>query len=435
MILKLKNKLTLLNSLSKLIVLAIIAFLLPRTISNILIINTDKQLLLYKGTTLEIIDSLSISHFIDESNKERGFGDYGLFKDDYISIFSTDTSFQKNHFEFAEVEIENEIKSYRILNYTFQSGNNHYVMEIGKSIESIVETEYIVRKYVFLALAITIVLSILIDALAFYKIMMPFYQLIDKIKTFDKPEDFKFEKSDTTTYDFIYLENTIYGLLKKIQKLFSQEREFIGNVSHELLTPISIIKSKLDNLLLNSNINDRETFKLIELKKTLHRLTRIVRSLLLMSRIENEEFILDEYIDLNEMCNDLYEEIADRFEAKKIKFKKETDNMPFSIYGNKDLIYTMLFNALTNAAKFTPEKGIVLFQLNSDKKTISIKDNGIGIEKEKLKNIFDRHKSFSKDSNSFGLGLALVKKISECHHIQIAINSSIDKGTELSFHF
>jgi len=432
MAMRLSNKLTLLNTLTKVLIFVAFAFLLPQLISNILIVNTDNRLWLQKESTLQLVDSLGIDNFIDPEYPEEGYGNYGQFQDDFVSIFPNNTTELIDTIEYAEVEIESKVKTYRIISSSFRVKNQTYLLEIGKSIESIFEVEFIIKQYAIILLIIILAITTVFDLITIKQILNPLNQFILKLRHTRKPGVFNYEPIDSTTYDFRYLEKTYLSLMKRIEKSFNQEREFIGNVSHELLTPISIIQTKLENLIINSDLNDEQLIKVIESKKTLGRLTRIVKTLLMISRIENEEYINNKLINLSEICHDLIEEIEIKATSKNQKLSANILLDDIHIKGNKELIFTMLFNLLNNAIKYTPHGGSITIQLEKTENTIlKISDTGIGIPKEKLKDIFSRHKKFSSDSNSFGLGLALVKRISDYHNIKIKINSKEKTGTEI----
>lgn len=436
MILKLTNKLSVFNTLTKLFIIAAFLFLMPQIVSKVSIVNTDNLLWLKKNSFLEIIEKSGIEHFLTKDNITEGYASYGLFKEDYASLIQVDTLSVFDEIEYAEVQIEEDVKSYRVISHSFEYNKNYYFLEIGKSIDSIFETEFILKKYALYVLALALIISIIIDFGIHKKLLLPLEQIVQKLKTIENPSSFDYSRTKTSTYDFRYLENTLHSLMRKIEKSFIQEREFIGNVSHELLTPISIIQTKLDNLLNDSEIKDEHLLKIIESKKTLNRLTRIVRTLLMISRIENEEYLLNNQFSLNELIHDLEEEIKDKAEIKKIRLKITLPNENVPILGNRDLLFTMLFNVISNSIKYTPEEGEIKLNCDiSNQAVLAINDTGIGIPKDQLESIFSRYKKFNSDSNSFGLGLALVKKIADYHKIKIDIYSELEKGTKVRFTF
>ena len=215
--------------------------------------------------------------------------------------------------------------------------------------------------------------------------------------------------------------------MRKIESAFNDEREYISNVSHELLTPVSIIQSKLDNILNDSNLNETDMIKVFESKKTLRRLTNLVRTLLMMSRIENEEYILTEDINVNNTLKSVIEEIEDKIQAKELDLIQEFNANDFIFKGNENLLFTLFYNFINNAIRYTDKGHIKIETFKTDNRfTIKITDTGIGIQKEKIPDIFSRFKNSNETKDSYGLGLALSKKICDYHKIDVEVISDIN---------
>jgi signal transduction histidine kinase len=219
--------------------------------------------------------------------------------------------------------------------------------------------------------------------------------------------------------------------MHKIERAFNDEREYISNISHELLTPISIIRTKLDNFVNSTSLTDEEMVKIIESKVTLGRLTRLVRTLLLMSRIENEEYLLNEEVDINELLQEIGADFKEHFEQKELDFRLEASGVPVKVRGNRELLHILFFNLVNNAIKYTSQGGrITVTQTQRNEiSVVEVADNGIGIAEENLPYIFSRFKKFQESENNFGLGLALVKKIADYHHYRIEAYSKPGQGT------
>jgi signal transduction histidine kinase len=224
--------------------------------------------------------------------------------------------------------------------------------------------------------------------------------------------------------------------MHKIEAAFNDEREYISNVSHELLTPVSIIQSKLDNILNNSELNAADMQKIYESKTTLRRLTNLIRTLLMMSRIENEEYILTEKIDVHSVIKKVSEELEDKFMAKNIELKLQLKLKDFHYEGNENLLFTLFYNFINNAIRYTEQGFVKITTYQKDEKNlVEISDSGIGIKPEKLPHIFSRFKNSNETKDSYGLGLALSKKICDYHNIKVSVNSVVNKGTTFKLEF
>lgn len=288
---RLKYKLIAISALSKIAIMAAILLLIPYMVKQFSINKTDINLERKLDNLFVLIDSLGIDNFI-ENNNSAAFGSYNIFKQDYVSIEPMQTDTLLNYITFSERIVDNDIINYRVLCYSFNIDNNYYLIEIGESVETVFNFEKKIRQFSIIALIALLILSITVEIIFIRVLLKPLDNIIENLKISNIPIVFNYSKVKTNTIDFEYLQQTIHNLMHKIENAFSSEREFIGNVSHELLTPVSIIRSKLDNITNYNNIPEPELKRIYDAKKMLGRLTIMIRSLLLLSRIENSEFNL-----------------------------------------------------------------------------------------------------------------------------------------------
>lgn len=434
---KLKNQLALINTLSKGVIIILAIFVIPWLVRTISIRETDDQLILKLDQVYDLIETNGIEVFIDDENTSQGFGSYNILKEEYISIEEISDTLLYEYIDYQARKIDNEIYDYRVISATFGIEDQVYLLEIGKSINTVISFEKKLKSFAFYLLLILLTISIFIDLSITQILLKPFEKIIEKLKSTQHPKQFDHSLIQTNTSDFNYLQSSIAELMHQIESAFEAEREFIGNVSHELLTPISIIRSKLDNFTANTKLHEEELRKIFEAKQTLSRLTKMVRSLLLLSRIENQEYLKNESIVLSQLLSDILSEFQDRVDIKQQNISFQNTAKDISIKGNAELLRILLSNLISNAIKYTPEKGSISLTLEkqSDQLVLTIEDNGYGISKTELPHIFDRFKKFSKQKESFGLGLALVKQIADYHDIQIQVNSSPESGTHFQLHF
>ena len=268
-----------------------------------------------------------------------------------------------------------------------------------------------------------------------------------------KLEDLEHGESNIEINKSIY--NIRYGLIKdeneevdgmivvfqditEQQKLDNMRKEFVADVSHELKTPITNIKSYAETLL-NAEVEEdmRKTF-LTVIDDECDRMARIVRELLQLSNFDAEKIEWKkENISLNKFIDRIYFKIKISAEEKKQTIIINKYDREIDIFADRDGLEQVLFNILTNAIKYTETGGRI--ELNTVKKggnvIISISDNGIGIPEEDLKRIFERFyrvdKARARELGGTGLGLPIAKQIVESHGGQIFINSEYNKGTTI----
>lgn len=227
----------------------------------------------------------------------------------------------------------------------------------------------------------------------------------------------------------------------KIREEF--RKEFIGNVAHELKTPIFTIQGYIENLI-DGAISDedvRDKF-LNRAKISVERLIYIIKDLDMITKFESGTLNLElDSFDINELVQDVYEQLEIQAQKKEIKliFNK---NYPESIYvnGDKDKIEQVVTNLVINSIKYGTDKGTteVSFEsLTNDKLIVRITDNGDGILKEHLSRLFERFyrvdQSGSRKEGGSGLGLSIVKHIIDAHNENIYIESELGIGSEFSF--
>ena len=239
-------------------------------------------------------------------------------------------------------------------------------------------------------------------------------------------------------------EDDIEGVIVLIQniteqvKLDNMRKEFVANVSHELKTPITSIKS-YSEALLEDNV-DKETSSrfLSVISNEAQRMARLVSDLLQLSKFDiNKTDNKKVEFDLGELVKRTYDKIS--IEADKRGHEVEcyvTADVP-KIYADKDGIEQVLLNVMSNAIKYTPDYGKIKIYVGFvyNHAYVKVIDNGIGIPKKDLKRVFERFyrvdKARSREQGGTGLGLAIAKEIVERNQGSIDINSTEGKGTEL----
>lgn len=427
---KLKSQLVLVNAVSKAAIFLLFVFSIPWVVDRITIKSTDEDLIKKLDQVLNLVETYGIESFIDTEDNLQAFGSYNILKEEYVSIENFPEDSIVNLIAYSKRNIEDETVDYRVLSYSITIDNKNYLIEIGRSIETIVVLKTQMQRYAIIFMLLLLTITVLFEFTIIQYFLRPFDTIIAHLKSTKHPNDFVYHKTKTNTYDFIYLEETIHHLMHKIEETFNNEREYISNVSHELLTPISIIKSKLDNIILEGNLSEEDMLKVYESKQTLGRLTKMIRTLLMLSRIENEEYLLKDQANALEVLNKVIDELEDVISGKGLQLIKDFTESQIYITGNAELLFNMFYNLVNNAIKYTSE-GFLRFESSSKKDSISIKitDSGRGIDSENLPYIFSRFKKFNTGTDSFGLGLALAKKIADYHDIKITVTSDTGKGT------
>ncbi len=230
--------------------------------------------------------------------------------------------------------------------------------------------------------------------------------------------------------------------IKNLKSLSQYRKEFVGNISHELKTPIFSIQGYLHTLL-EGGIHD-ENINISYLQKALFNLERlelIVDDLDTINQLEtNKDAIQITVFDINEQVKKVFRELEKVAKDAKIKLiSSQNDDMPVLVKGDKNRINQVFYNLIINSIKYGQENGTtkVVFHAMDDHFVIEVIDDGIGISKEHLKHLFDRfYRVDSSRSRAFGgsgLGLSIVKHILETHNQTISVKSEPNLGTTFTF--
>ncbi len=228
-----------------------------------------------------------------------------------------------------------------------------------------------------------------------------------------------------------------------LKELETFRKEFLGNVSHELKTPIFTIQGYIHTLL-DGGIEDHEIniLYLQKAAKSIDRLISIVDDLESISKLEAGELILENRtFDINDLILDVIESLELKAKESNVNLVLDSGNalQKCYVFADKDRIRQVLVNLMVNSIKYGKRNGQtkIAIEDHNDYFTIEISDNGIGIEKHHLGRLFERFyrvdKSRSREQGGTGLGLAIVKHIIEAHGEKISVDSNPGQGTTFTF--
>ena len=228
--------------------------------------------------------------------------------------------------------------------------------------------------------------------------------------------------------------------IEQLKKLEAYRREFVGNVSHELKTPIFNIQGYILTLL-DGALDDKKVNSdyLMRAEKSVERMINIIEDLESISQLETGELVLEmERFDIIAMSKDVCDGQEMNAAAKGILFSIKNDS-PVYVYADRFRIRQVLTNLIVNSVKYGKEYGETYIKATKTNDTVRIDviDNGIGIDREYIPRLFERFyrvdKSRSRDQGGTGLGLSIVKHILEAHNQNINVTSTIGEGTTFSF--
>lgn len=322
--------------------------------------------------------------------------------------------------------------------------DNYFVLQVGMASEEV--NTMMERIRLFITLIVPFILALV--AIGGYFFVRRAFRPVDRIVTTVNSitsEDLSLRVEPPGSKDEIgRLTDTFNSMIHRLETSFKSIKEFAGNASHELKTPLTVIRGEIEVALRKDRNKEEYRGVLDTINKETVNLQAIVDDLLLLSRIDagSVSFTLGE-LSLDEALLDAYEENCGPADKKGIKIILERID-PVAMEGNRTLLRRMFSNLLQNAVKYTEAGGTIEISLTpgDNGATFVIADTGIGIPQKDLPRIFDSfyrvsHTRFEgkTETGGTGLGLTIVKRIVELHQGDIRVQSKISKGTSFTITF
>ena len=430
---KIKHQLAIFNALTRLLVVFVLWMLLPVLIEKVVYKHINKGLIEKKQRFIEHLDKQEINDFLIRKDSSDTYASFSTLHNEFLQLLRLPHNKinPKTVFITEPRIIEEEQNDYRILQYQFVYEQEAYQLEIGSSLSEVEDLTFAIRLFFLAVLFVILVVTFVLDTVYIEYLLTPFYKIIDtKIRRVNEPEKFDHTPINSHSADFQELDDVLNQMMDRISDLFKKEKQFIANVSHELLTPIASLKNKFENLLQNDSLNDEAIDKIAAALKALDMLKKVIGNLLLISRIENQQYEANETIDCYAAIEDLALDLEDRIEAKSLQFSNQMMHH-FAFKGNATLLHILLYNLIVNAIKYNKDRGSITIsdELTSLHYKLNIADTGIGMDETQLSKIFKRFARINEDKEGHGLGLAIVDSIAHFHHIEITVTSKPGIGT------
>lgn len=258
------------------------------------------------------------------------------------------------------------------------------------------------------------VLLILINFLISRRVWIPFYNTIRQLNKYNINEKDKLVMSETGIHEFNILNGVIQRMSEKIKDDFQNMKEFIENASHEIQTPLAIIKTKIEMLVQTGKADQEQMEALQSINDSANRLSKLNSGLLLLSKMENGQFTEEKQLDLVPVIRSTVEELEDLIQIKELCLSIEL-NTSFVVKINPELSEIMIGNLVSNAIKHNIRGGFI--EITGTEKTILIRNSGLPLTVPE-QTLFNRFVKNNAASKSLGLGLALIKKICELYRIE-----------------
>jgi len=312
----------------------------------------------------------------------------------------------KSYFK-SGIYISDDFDKEQIRQYIFsiKIGSTFYNITITKSQK---DTQQLLRLIIIATIAmiaIILVINFAINRKILSSLWNPFYKTIEQIKTYRLSDKHPMQLNKVSIDEFRSLNESLNEMSERIYHDYETLKRFTENASHEMQTPLAVIRSKTDVLMQSVDWKEKEMQQLQQIEDATQRLAKLHQSLLLLTKLENRQFLLNEKVNLTDIIQQKIKEREDVLEAKKISV--HANLQPVTLSFHPHLAEILVGNLLNNAIRHTASNGEIDVELSKEK--FSVSNTSLNGELDKNK-IFQRFYK-TDTSEGTGLGLAIVKEI------------------------
>ena len=391
--------------------------------------------LLYFFVSSKITESLDESLVKEkitiESNLKKGKQIEDLDDEVELKTINSKTIPDQNYFSDTMLydSSEREMIPYRLLKSCVNDGKKNYSITIRISH---IESDDLIESIIYPVLILFVVLLsgfFIINWFISKKLWKPFYKTVERLNQYKIDEQpTKYEA--TTIKEFSALNSVLTIMTQKIYNDFKNQKQFIENASHEIQTPLAVIKSKIEILIQSSTLSENDMQIIQSVYNASNKLSSLNKGLLLLSKIENNQFIDLENIQFKQIIEKNLEHFEDLIALKNLRIERNYNSVPIHQM-NTILADILITNLVQNAIRHNIQNGFIKIELTEKSLTLSNSSNTTITNTSEL---FNRFKKSDDSADSIGLGLSIVKEICENFNIHLSYSSEKDIHTiSLSF--
>ena len=315
------------------------------------------------------------------------------------------------------IDEKNESEPARILTTLFKDKDERFY-ELSVYTPSIEKRD--LKESIFYLLiglfVILLVIILLINIWVFHRSMKPFYQLLEWLEHYRLGKNNEKLSIETHTTEFRKLNEAVSRYVAHSEEVFEKQKQFIGNASHELQTPLAICQNRLEMLLEDETLGEQQMSEIMKTYQTLEYLSKLNKSLLLLSKIDNHQFSEEKEVCLNEVLHRYMDDYQEVYAYRDITLTVEEEGELY-LRMNETLAVVLITNLLKNAFVHNINKGSIRIVISSSGIRFGNTASGSALDASR---VFDRfYQGSKKKEGSTGLGLAIVDAV--CRHSSLKI--------------
>ncbi len=331
----------------------------------------------------------------------------------------------KEHYEDVEIYelIEKEVEPHRQLVTRFKHQGNYYRLAIETSLLDLEDMGEVITRSTAWVCAGLVLLAFLINLILQKRLWRSFYQTLDQLHHFRVDRQDRLELPQSSIQEFQELTQAVSTLAEVNRKSYQQQKQFVENASHEIQTPLAIALNQTEQLIQNPDLKEEDAVTIGLLNEQLERLSALNKALLLITKINNQQFGERETVELNPMVIRLVSECEFLAGDKQLKVQLENEES-IILQANHTLVEILVRNLVRNAYLHTPENGSIHIRMSTSQ--LEIRNTAKAIE-GKTEALFNRFTKQSTHRQSLGLGLSIVKSVCDAYGYQPEISSADDE--------
>ncbi len=306
-------------------------------------------------------------------------------------------------------EKEKEPGNFRLIEAVVKINGQTYNIQLSRST---IEYQELLSGFFFGLSAILLLLAIVLFSLNYFisrKLWQPFYLTLNALRGFQVSDGIKPSLSGTNTDEFRRLNASVSSMMDKLLSDFKSQKQFAENASHEMQTPLAVMKAKIDLLIQSEVMREEEMQYLNSLNDSINKLVVLNRSLLLLTKIDNHQFVPEENVSLNDITRNSLQSFTEYLQAREIKVDSNL-GQEVKVKINPSLGEILIRNLLQNAIRHNRPGGKITIELNEHKLLISNSGDANALNAD---DIFKRFHKGTTSSESVGLGLSIARQIAE----------------------
>ena len=310
-----------------------------------------------------------------------------------------------------------ETEPARVLRTIFaDKDDNYFLLEVSTPSFEKEDLREAVANWILFLYIVLLVTLLTVCIWVFYRSLRPLYALLNWLDSYLPGKQHGPVPNDTRIPEFRRLNEAAAQAVERSEQLFKQQKQFIGNASHELQTPLAVCNNRIEWLLDNTELTEEQMEELFKTKHTLNYIVRLNKSLLFLSRIDNGQFTDSRPVEINSIVKRLLDDYKEIFSHYKAQISLEEQGL-LKITMNETLAESLISNLLKNAFIHNKEKGHVRVTIQADSLTIANTGQTVPLDSE---HIFERFYQGSKKKESTGLGLAIAEAICRQYGLHIS---------------